>query len=104
MMDYTTRQEEPGGTDAQTTTEQTTTDPRPDYFELGIDARGARHVCDTTTETVHIIHSDGSRGRRHLDGGDLDDYMDAVAGAYGWDVEKYGTPLVEMLTDAVEGA
>jgi hypothetical protein len=87
---------------ADTDDAQPSTDPRPDYFELGIDARGARHVCDTATSTVHIIHSDGSRGRRHLDGGTLDDYMSAVAGAYGWDVEKYGASLVEMLADAVE--
>jgi len=76
-------------------------DPRPDYFILGIDERGSHHVADTTTETVHIIHRDGSRGRRLLDGGDMDDYMDAVEDAYGWRREVYGVGLVEQLAGAL---
>jgi len=73
------------------------TDPRPDYFELGVDERGARHLCDTTTETVHIVHPDGSRGRRHLDGGSLDDYMDAVDDDLGWHRREYGVGLTTLL-------
>ena len=79
------------------------TDPRPAYIVLGVDERGAHHCYDTRTETVHIVHSDGSRGRRLLDGGDVDDWMDAVEGGWGWSTKKYGVGLVEILVDSVEG-
>jgi len=78
------------------------TDPRPNYFQLGVDQRGAIHVCDTTTSTVHIVHADGSRGRRHLDAGDLDDYMAAVESTHGWQRRDYGTSLVDILVDSLE--
>jgi len=84
------------------TQRQRSTDPRPNYFQLGIDSRDARHVADTRTETVHIVHADGSRGRRHLDGGDLDAYMEAVADAYGWTRRDYGVSCVDMLVAAID--
>jgi hypothetical protein len=73
------------------------------YIPLGVDERGAHHVVDYKTDTVHIIHPDGSRGRRLLDGGDVDDYMAAVADAHGWAHRTYGTSLVDMLTAVVDG-
>ena len=77
---------------------------RPQYIPLGTDERGAHHCYDTVTDTIHIIHDDGSRGRRVLDGGDVDDWMDAVSDAHGWKKRQYGVSLLEMLTDAVEVA
>lgn len=75
---------------------------RPDYIFLGVDARGAHQIYDTTTETVHIIHDDGSRGRRLLDAGDVDDYMAAVRDAHGWEREHYGVLLVDELARRVK--
>jgi len=81
---------------------RTAYDPRPDYFILGVDTENRHHVADTTTNTVHIIHSDGSRGRKVLDGGDIGDYVDAVADAYGWETRRYGQSLADHFVDAVE--
>lgn len=72
---------------------------RPKYALLGVDADGKHHIHDTTTETVHIVHPDGSRGRRLLDGGTVDDYVAAVENAQGWDDQRYGVDLVEMLAE-----
>jgi hypothetical protein len=79
------------------------TGPRPTYFQLGIDERDARHVADTRTETVHVIHDDGSRERYLLDGGSIDDYMATVADAHGWARRDYGADLVDMLVGAIDG-
>jgi len=67
------------------------TDPRPDYIPLGADGDGAHHVWDRTTDTIHIVHDDGSRGRRLLGGKSVDDWMDAVADARGWATRRYGS-------------
>jgi hypothetical protein len=69
-----------------------------DYILLGVDETGAHHVADYETSTVHIVHADGSRGRRLLDAGDTDDYMDAVERARGWRRREYGVGLVDLLT------
>lgn len=73
------------------------TDPRPDYIVLGTEAKtGAQHLYDTTTETVHIIHPDGSRERKQLLCGPattVDDYVEAVADSRGWDDRRYGRDL-----------
>jgi len=69
-----------------------------EYIHLGTDTRGAHHVADYKTATVHVVHTDGSRGRRLLDAGDLDDYMDAVERAHGWQTREYGVGLVDLLT------
>lgn len=76
---------------------------RPNYIPLGIDERGAHHCYDTVTETIHIVHADGSRGRRVLDGGDVDDWMDAVADGWGWTYRQYGGDLLDILTEQLEG-
>jgi hypothetical protein len=75
---------------------------RPHHVFLGIDANASHHIYQTTTETIHIVHEDGSRGRRLLDGGDLDDYMSAVDDARGWAHRSYGKSCVDMLVDAVD--
>lgn len=69
-------------------------------FELGVDDRGAHHCADYTTDTptVHVVYPDGTRGRRYLDGGTVDDYMAAVEREHGWDDRKYGVGLVDLLT------
>jgi hypothetical protein len=72
-----------------------------DYIPLGIDTRGARHVADTQTETVHIIHKDGSRGRKLLNAGTIDDYMAAVADAHGWSRRDYGLGWGDLLARAL---
>jgi hypothetical protein len=64
---------------------------RPTYIVLGVDERGASHVYDTDTETVHIVHDDGSRGRRVIgEGQTVDEWMDAVADGWGWANRRYG--------------
>jgi hypothetical protein len=76
---------------------------RPHYIRLGVDDRGADHVYQTTTETIHIVHEDGSRGRRIVPTDKtIDDYMDAVRDAQGWRVERYGASLTEMLAETVD--
>jgi hypothetical protein len=48
-------------------------------------------VYDTDTETVHIVHDDGSRGRRVIgEGQTVDEWMDAVADGWGWANRRYG--------------
>lgn len=64
---------------------------RPTYIVLGVDERGASHVYDTDTETVHLVHDDGSRGRRVIgEGQTVDEWMDAVADGWGWANRRYG--------------
>jgi hypothetical protein len=74
------------------------TDPRPNHIPLGVDAQGASHVYDTVTETVHIVHEDGSRGRRCLGDHSVEDWMDAVGDAQGWASKRYGVPLADRIT------
>lgn len=78
------------------------TDYRPTYIPLGIDERGAHQVWSRKTNTVHVVHPDGSRGRRLLDGGDIDDYVDAVADAHGWAFQKYGLNIVDHLAQVLD--
>lgn len=77
------------------------TDPRPNYIVLGTDSRDAQHVYDTRTETVHIVHPDGSRGRRLLDAGTIDDYVQAVEDAIGWSTRRYAYSFADALDRAV---
>lgn len=67
------------------------TDPRPDYIPLGVDGDGAHHVWDRRTDTIHIVHDDGSRGRRLLGDHAVDDWMAAVDDAQGWATRRYGS-------------
>ncbi|MFB6119177.1 hypothetical protein, partial [Halosegnis sp.] len=64
---------------------------------VGVDDRGAHHLWDRETYTVHIIRADGGRGRKILDGGDIYDYADAVAEAHGWQTRR----LFETLGNAI---
>jgi len=59
-------------------------------------------VACGATETVHIVHPDGSRGRRHLDAGSLDDYMDAVDDDLGWHRRDYGISLTTLLVRSLD--
>jgi hypothetical protein len=72
-------------------TDATRTDPRPDYIPLGVDGAGAHHVWDRRTDTIHIVHDDGSRGRRLLGDHSVDDWMAAVDDAQGWASRRYGS-------------
>lgn len=75
---------------------------RPRHILLGVDICGAHHIYQTVTETVHIVREDGGRGRRLLDAGDVDDYMDAVRDAHGWAHERYGQSAADLLVEALE--
>jgi len=81
---------------AEKRTGTTGTDYRPDYILVGVDERGAHHLWDRETGTVHIIRENSGRGRKLLDGGDIYDYADAVAEAHGWRSRR----LFETLGDA----
>ena len=77
---------------------------RPAYIRLGVDEREASHVYDTRTETVHIIHPDGSRGRRCLNGQPIEAWVDAVADGWGWDERTYGRDvLFDQLEEITRG-
>jgi hypothetical protein len=76
---------------AARTTDVSNTDPRPDYIPLGVDGDGAHHVWDRRTDTIHIVHDDGSRGRRLLGDHSVDDWMAAVDDAQGWTSRRYGS-------------
>lgn len=84
-----------------TTANQGNDGVRPDYIILGTDTTGAQHVYDTTTETVHIVHPDGSRGRKILwdTSKTVDDYVEAVADGRGWDTRRYGRSLIKAVTE-----
>jgi len=94
-------------TDTSTATEKSTTTnrngARPAYIRLGVDERGAHHCYDTRTETIHIVHDDGSRERKCVGQNTVDDWMDTVRTGWGWEVERYGVGLVGMLADSLEG-
>lgn len=86
----------------KTTADASTSRRLVDYAQLGIDERGARHVIDWKTDTVHIVHADGARERKLLDAGDVDDYMAVVADTYGWQRRDYGISLADLFVRAVE--
>lgn len=81
---------------------QERTDPRATYQLLGVDERDAHHLLDRATGTVHIVHAGGARGRRLLDGGDVDDYVDAVADAIGWSHRRWYGTLADAMADRIE--
>jgi hypothetical protein len=79
----------------------TGTDYRPAYILVGVDDRGAHHLWDRETDTVHIIREDGGRGRKLLDGGDVNEYADAVADAYGWQSRRLHRTLGDAWNNGV---
>jgi len=79
----------------------TGTEYRPDYILVGIDTRGASHCWDRQTDTIHIVHQDGGRERKLLDAGTIDDYVEAVADAHGWDHQRYYPTMGDTIEDRV---
>jgi hypothetical protein len=79
----------------------TGTDYRPAYILVGIDGRGAHHLWDRETDTVHIIREGGGRGRKLLDGGDVNEYADAVVDTYGWQSRRLHRTWGETMADGV---
>lgn len=76
--------------------------PRVEYIPLGLDANDAYHIFQRESETIHIVHSDGSRGRRHVPRDkSLDDYMAAVADAHGWQKRRYGS-LADLAAERID--
>ncbi len=75
------------------------TDPRDDYIIVGRDGRGAHHCYDTTTETVHIVHSDGSRERKILGQHSINDYIEAVETSFGWQSQRLFKTFADFATD-----
>lgn len=75
----------------------TGTDYRSAYLRVGVDERGAHHLWDRETDTVHIILPSGGRERKLLDAGDIYDYLDAVGDAHGWKTRR----LYETFGDAI---
>lgn len=68
---------------------------RPTYILLGIDANGSHHVAHTPSETVRIVHPDGSRATKHLTDpacpvSSIDAYVEYIADLGGWDDRRYG--------------
>jgi len=59
-------------------------------------------VYDTVYETVHLIHSDGSRERKVLGTHTINDWIDAVDDAYGWDSQRLFKSLADSLTASIE--
>ncbi|WP_153952818.1 hypothetical protein [Halosegnis longus] len=76
---------------------------RPPYFRLGR-TNGRDYLADLRTRTVHVINPDGTRHHRyHLNGKSLDEFMEAVASAHGWERRSYGggiKGLIERGMDA----
>jgi predicted nucleic acid-binding Zn finger protein len=91
-----------GGVAVETDTESASV--RPTYVVLGVDERGGSHVYDTETETVHIVHDDGSRGRRVIgETQTVDDWMDAVEDGWSWANRRYGAGVYVDRIAAVGG-
>jgi hypothetical protein len=68
---------------------------RPKYILLGIDANGSHHVAHTPSETVRIVHPDGSRNTKHLTDPDcpvngIDEYVEYIEALGGWADRRYG--------------
>ncbi|SEP15380.1 hypothetical protein SAMN05216388_103822 [Halorientalis persicus] len=59
------------------------------------------HFWDRETDTVHIIREDSGRGRKLLDGGDIYNYADAVADAYGWQSRRLHRTLGDAWNNGV---
>jgi hypothetical protein len=71
---------------------------RPKYIFLGIDANGSHHVAHTPSETVRIVHPDGSRATKDLTDpacpvNGIDAYVDYIAELGGWADQRYGRDL-----------
>lgn len=75
---------------------------RDKHIVVGVDGRGAHHCYDTQTETVHIVHSDGSRGRKILGRHSINDYIDAVSESYGWESQRLFKTMADFATDRVK--
>jgi len=87
-------------TNARTTQEGS--DVRPKYIVLGTDANGSHHVAHTPTETVRIVHPDGSRASKDLTDPDcpvdgIDAYVEYIEDLGGWDDRRYGRNLLEEI-------
>lgn len=80
------------------------TDPRPRHALIGVDATGAHHVWTPRRDRVLVVDpDDGARElAKVVPGHRLDEWMDDVADARGWDRTLYGAQsLAERLADAL---
>lgn len=80
---------------------RTGTEYRPTYIRVGVDERGAHHLWDRETNTVHIILPDGGRERKLLDAGDIHEYCDAVGDVHGWQSRRLYRTLAGSVGDRV---
>ena len=78
---------------------QESTDPRDDYIIVGTDTRGVHHCYDTQTETVHLIHPNGSRERKLLGQHSINEYIDAVENTHGWDSQRLFKTFADFAGD-----
>lgn len=69
------------------------TDPRPNYIEIGEDNEGAHHCYATRDETIHVIQ-DGERTHVEvLNGRPVDDWIQYVKARRGWRTQRlYASP------------
>lgn len=70
---------------------------RPKFIFLGVDTNGSHHIAHTPSETVRIVHPDGSRANKGFFEGPvngLDDYVDYVEELGGWEDRRYGRDLL----------
>jgi hypothetical protein len=72
---------------------------RPKYILLGIDKNGSHHLYHTSTETIHIVHDDGSRGRKVVPADSRPkEYIDALDELDAWSSIHYGPKAHDLPT------
>lgn len=77
------------------------TDVRPAFLNLGIDGTGKHHVWDRKTNTVHIIHEDGSRGRKLLGDKSIEEYVVTVGDVRGWSNQELYRSFGDVVSNTV---
>ena len=78
---------------------------RPTYIFLGVDANGSHHVAHVPSETIRIVHPDGSRATKDLTdpecpAGGIDAYVEYIEDLGGWDDRRYGRDLIGEIVTA----
>lgn len=92
-------------TNATTANQANDSRVRPKYIFLGVDANGSHHVAYTPSETIRIVHPDGSRATKVLtdpncpvDG--IDEYVEFISDLGGWEDRRYNRDLIGEITAA----
>ena len=80
----------------------TGTDPRPAYIDIGTDTEGAHHVYHTRRERVIVIQDSERERVQDLGRRDVHDWMDHVTDVRGWSSRSMYRSFGESLAAGLE--